>query len=125
VHDGRPKQAVKPAFAVDDLFGNLPVPPARPLEQPYNILIAGIGGTGVITIGALLGMAAHLEGKGCSALDFTGLAQKNGAVMSHVRIPARPEDIAAVRVAAGGPICCSAATWSFRQVRPGFRAPTT
>jgi indolepyruvate ferredoxin oxidoreductase len=72
------------------------------LEQPYNILIAGIGGTGVITIGALLGMAAHLEGKGCSALDFTGLAQKNGAVMSHVRIAARPEDIAAVRVAAGG-----------------------
>ena len=102
VHGGRPKQAVKPAFAVDDLFGNLPVPPARPLEQPYNILIAGIGGTGVITIGALLGMAAHLEGKGCSALDFTGLAQKNGAVMSHVRIAARPEDIAAVRVAAGG-----------------------
>ena len=102
VHDGRPKQAVKPAFAVDDLFGNLPVPPARPLEQPYNILIAGIGGTGVITIGALLGMAAHLEGKGCSALDFTGLAQKNGAVMSHVRIAAQPEDIAAVRVAAGG-----------------------
>ena len=102
VHGGRPKQAVKPAFAVDDLFGNLPVPPARPLEQPYNILIAGIGGTGVITIGALLGMAAHLEGKGCSALDFTGLAQKNGAVMSHVRIAAQPEDIAAVRVAAGG-----------------------
>jgi indolepyruvate ferredoxin oxidoreductase len=47
-------------------------------------------------------MAAHLEGKGCSALDFTGLAQKNGAVMSHVRIAARPEDIAAVRIAAGG-----------------------
>jgi indolepyruvate ferredoxin oxidoreductase len=102
VHGGRPKRAVKPAFAVDDLFGNLPVPPARPLEQPYNILIAGIGGTGVITIGALLGMAAHLEGKGCSALDFTGLAQKNGAVMSHVRIAAQPEDIGAVRIAAGG-----------------------
>jgi indolepyruvate ferredoxin oxidoreductase len=102
VHGGRPKQAVKPAVAVDSLFANLPVPPPRPLEQPYNILIAGIGGTGVITIGALLGMAAHLEGKGCSALDFTGLAQKNGAVMSHVRIAARPEDIAAVRIAAGG-----------------------
>ena len=58
----------------------------RPLEQPYNILVTGIGGTGVITIGALLGMAAHLDGRGCSALDFTGLAQKNGAVMSHVRI---------------------------------------
>ena len=102
VHGGRPKPAVKQAVAIDDLFRDLPVPPARPLEQPYNILIAGIGGTGVITIGALLGMAAHLEGKGCSALDFTGLAQKNGAVMSHVRIAARPEDIAAVRIAAGG-----------------------
>jgi indolepyruvate ferredoxin oxidoreductase len=101
VHGGRPKPAVKQAVAIDDLFGNLPVPPPRPLDQPYNILIAGIGGTGVITIGALLGMAAHLEGKGCSALDFTGLAQKNGAVMSNVRIAAQPKDIAAVRIAAG------------------------
>src|SRR6185436_6200928 len=55
-------------------------------ETPYNILITGIGGTGVITIGALLGMAAHLEGKGTSALDMTGMSQKNGAVTSHVRI---------------------------------------
>ena len=47
-------------------------------------------------------MAAHLEGKGCSALNFTGLAQKNGAVMSHVRIAARSEDISAVRIAAAG-----------------------
>ena len=61
-------------------------PTSTQLDAPYNILVTGIGGTGVITIGALLGMAAHLDGKGCSALDFTGLAQKNGAVMSHVRI---------------------------------------
>ncbi len=71
------------------------------MERPYNILIAGVGGTGVITIGALLGMAAHLEGKGCSALDFTGLSQKNGAVLSHVRIAPQPEDLAAVRIASG------------------------
>ena len=68
---------------------------------PYNILITGIGGTGVITIGALLGMAAHLEGKGSSALDMTGMSQKNGAVTSHVRIAPRPEDIQAQRIATG------------------------
>src|SRR5260370_842626 len=59
-------------------------------------------GAGVITVGALIGMAAHLEGKGCTVLDFTGLAQKNGAVMSHVRLAPKPEDLHAVRIAAGG-----------------------
>ena len=56
----------------------------------------------MITVGALLGMAAHLEGRGCTVLDFTGLAQKNGAVMSHVRLAPQPEDLYAVRIAAGG-----------------------
>ena len=65
------------------------------------MLVTGIGGSGVITVGALLGMAAHLEGKGCSVLDVTGLAQKNGPVTSHVRIAARPDAIAATRIAAG------------------------
>ena len=77
-----------------------PVLPARQ-ETTYNILITGIGGTGVITIGALLGMAAHLEGKGTSALDMTGMSQKNGAVTSHVRIAAHPSDIRAQRIATG------------------------
>ncbi len=58
----------------------------RRSTEPYGILVTGIGGTGVVTIGALLGMAAHLEGKGVTVLDMTGLAQKNGAVVSHVRI---------------------------------------
>jgi indolepyruvate ferredoxin oxidoreductase len=70
-------------------------------QAPYNILITGIGGTGVITIGALLGMAAHLEGKGTSALDMTGMSQKNGAVTSHVRIARAPGDIRAQRIATG------------------------
>ncbi|MGY3387587.1 indolepyruvate ferredoxin oxidoreductase [Bradyrhizobium sp. USDA 3311] len=82
-------------------FTDLPLPAEIKLEKPYNILVTGIGGTGVITIGALLGMAAHVEGKGCSTLDFTGLAQKNGAVMSHVRIAQRPEDIATARITTG------------------------
>ena len=73
-----------------------------PLQRPYGILVTGIGGTGVITLGALLGMAAHLEGKGCTVLDISGLAQKNGAVMSHVRLAPQPEDLYAVRVASGG-----------------------
>src|SRR5204862_400183 len=80
----------------------LPLPAAPGLDAPYGILITGIGGTGVLTVGALLGMAAHLEGKGCTVLDVTGLAQKNGAVMSHVRLAPRQEDLHAVRVAAGG-----------------------
>ena len=74
----------------------------RRLTEPYGILITGVGGTGVVTIGALLGMAAHIEGRGCSILDMTGLAQKGGAVFSHVRLAQRPEDIHAVRLAAGG-----------------------
>jgi indolepyruvate ferredoxin oxidoreductase len=77
-------------------------PAPRPLTGPYGILVTGIGGTGVITVGALVAMAAHLEGKGCTALDFTGLAQKNGAVMSHVRIAPAPEDLHSVRLAPGG-----------------------
>jgi indolepyruvate ferredoxin oxidoreductase len=88
--------------ANDSLFAGLPEPKAAPLERPYGILVTGVGGTGVVTLGALLGMAAHLEGKGCTVLDISGLAQKNGAVMSHVRLAPQPEDLYAVRVAAGG-----------------------
>jgi len=79
----------------------LPEPALPALKDPFNILVTGIGGTGVVTIGALLGMAAHLEGKGCSIMDMTGLAQKGGAVFSHIRIANTPEEIHAVRVAAG------------------------
>ncbi|MDD9984302.1 MAG: indolepyruvate ferredoxin oxidoreductase family protein [Gammaproteobacteria bacterium] len=79
-----------------------PPEPALPrLDRPYEIIVTGVGGTGVITIGALLGMAAHLESKGCSVLDQTGLAQKGGAVVSHVRIAARPDGITTTRIANG------------------------
>ena len=80
----------------------LPEPASADLDMPYGILVTGVGGTGVVTIGALLGMAAHLEQKGCTVLDMTGLAQKGGAVYSHVRIARAPEQIRAVRIAAGG-----------------------
>src|SRR4029453_9296445 len=91
----------KPEKAKADDIPALPDPVSIPTPEPYGIVVTGIGGTGVITIGALLGMAAHLEGKGCSVLDMTGLAQKNGAVVSHVRIADNPEDIYATRIAAG------------------------
>jgi indolepyruvate ferredoxin oxidoreductase len=86
----------------DDLFASLPLPEVADVTEPFNVLVTGIGGTGVITVGALLGMAAHLEGKGCSVLDVTGLAQKNGPVTSHVRIAAKADDIHASRIASGG-----------------------
>ena len=89
----------KKADALD--FSSLPAPAIPGAADPYSILVTGIGGTGVVTIGALLGMAAHLEGKGCSVLDMTGLAQKNGAVVSHVRIADTPERLYATRIAAG------------------------
>jgi indolepyruvate ferredoxin oxidoreductase len=79
----------------------LPLPVIPSIEGSFNVLVTGIGGTGVLTMGALLGGAAHLEGKGSTVLDFTGLAQKNGAVISQVRIAASPQDINAVRVGPG------------------------
>ena len=85
----------------EDGLAELPDPALPPLDEPYGILVTGVGGTGVVTIGALLGMAAHLEGKGVSVLDMTGLAQKGGAVLSHVRIAAAPQQLHAVRIANG------------------------
>jgi indolepyruvate ferredoxin oxidoreductase len=83
------------------LFDTLPQPALPSLERNWSIVVAGVGGTGIITVGALLGMAAHLEGKGVSVLDMTGVAQKGGAVTTYVRIGATPEAIHTVRIAAG------------------------
>jgi indolepyruvate ferredoxin oxidoreductase len=80
----------------------LPTPTAPLLNHPYSVIVTGIGGTGIVTIGAILGMAAHLEGKGVGIIDMAGLAQKGGAVSSHIRIANTPDDIHAIRVAAGG-----------------------
>ncbi|MBK9444713.1 MAG: indolepyruvate ferredoxin oxidoreductase family protein [Betaproteobacteria bacterium] len=89
-------------LAVDDsIFDNLPEPTLPDTCRPFNILITGVGGTGVVTLGALVGMAAHIDGKGVSVLDMTGLAQKYGAVYSHLRIADRPADIHAARIATG------------------------
>ena len=80
----------------------MPEPPLATLdERGYNILVAGIGGTGVLTIGALLGMAAHLDRKGCTILDMTGMAQKGGSVTSHIRIGPDPQGIYTSRLSEG------------------------
>jgi len=81
--------------------GICPTPATVALDEPYSILITGVGGTGVVTIGALLGMAAFIEGKGTLNLDMAGMAQKGGAVWSHIRIAAHQEQLFAPRIAEG------------------------
>jgi len=90
------------AVAEPKAWPALPTPDAPLLNHPYGIIVTGIGGTGIVTIGAIVGMAAHLEGKGVGIIDMAGLAQKGGAVSSHIRVANTPDDIHAIRVAAGG-----------------------
>ncbi|MBT9475159.1 indolepyruvate ferredoxin oxidoreductase family protein [Polaromonas sp.] len=89
----------KPSKAKATPPQGLPMPVLPRLDEPCNVVITGVGGTGVVTIGALMGMAAHLEGKGVLVLDMAGLAQKGGAVMSNVRLAATPAGLHAARVA--------------------------
>ncbi|WP_321811899.1 MULTISPECIES: indolepyruvate ferredoxin oxidoreductase family protein [unclassified Burkholderia] len=79
----------------------LPMPSLPDIARPYGVLVTGVGGTGVVTIGGLIGMAAHLEGKGVTVLDMAGLAQKGGAVLSHVQIASAPDALHATRIATG------------------------
>src|SRR5579871_254849 len=99
IDGGKPRRRA-PAELGD--IGDLPEPGALPsLEKPYNIAVAGVGGTGVLTIGALLGMAAHIEGKASMILDMSGLAQKGGAVLSHVRLSEHTADVTCSRIVTG------------------------
>jgi indolepyruvate ferredoxin oxidoreductase len=89
-----------PAVSVDAArIAALPEPATAPIAATgFNIMVAGIGGTGVVTVGALIGMAAHMEGKAMSLFDMTGMSQKNGAVYSHVRIAREPDEITTQRL---------------------------
>ncbi|MBI2307178.1 MAG: indolepyruvate ferredoxin oxidoreductase family protein [Rhodocyclales bacterium] len=118
------------ALAADEAherhFADLPLPTLADTARPFNILVTGVGGTGVVTIGALIGMAAHVDGKGVSVLDMTGLAQKFGAVYSHLRIADRPADIHAARIATGeadaiigGDLVVSAGNEAISKTLPG------
>ncbi|MBM1557228.1 indolepyruvate ferredoxin oxidoreductase family protein [Sulfitobacter mediterraneus] len=80
---------------------DLPMPELPKIDGTHNVVITGVGGTGVVTIGALLAQAAQLDGKGAGMMEMAGLAQKGGAVHIHCRLAERPEDISAIRVATG------------------------
>jgi indolepyruvate ferredoxin oxidoreductase len=103
VEGGTMKVKTKPQASLSlGEFGELPEPVLPLTNGAYGIVVAGVGGTGVITIGQLLGMAAHIEGKGIVTQDAAGLAQKGGATWSHVLIGERQEDIRTTRVSMAG-----------------------
>ena len=99
VHGATLKKGV--GVAADHDLPPLPEPKLPAIDGTYNIIVTGVGGTGVVTTGGVLGMAAHLEGRGIGVLDMAGLAQKGGAVFSYIRIAENSDKIHAIRVAAG------------------------
>ena len=112
--EAAPPEAPQPEVA--------PLPPGK----SYGIVITGVGGTGVVTVGQLIGTAAHLEGRGVSVLDMAGLAQKGGAVYSHVRLGATADDLFATRIATGEAdlvlgcdLIVSAGHEALSKIRPG------
>ena len=97
VHGGQLRKPKLPELS----DATLPEPKVAALDDVYNIAITGVGGTGVLTIGAIIGMAAHVEGKAAMIQDFSGLAQKGGAVLSHVRLAPTPEMVASAQIVTG------------------------
>ncbi len=109
------------------LASGLPEPSLPALAKPFNLLVTGVGGTGVVTVGALITMAAHMEGKGASVLDFTGFAQKFGSVLSYIRLGASPTDIHQVRIddaSADAVIGCDIVVSSSPKASSTYRAGT-
>ncbi|MDN2581167.1 indolepyruvate ferredoxin oxidoreductase family protein [Aquibium sp. ELW1220] len=111
------------------LAAGLPVPDLPSLDKPFDLLITGVGGTGVVTIGQLVTMAAHLEAKGATVLDFTGFAQKFGPVLSFVRLARSPDAIHQVRIDAcsadaliGCDVVVSSSPKASATYRPGMKA---
>ncbi len=122
VAGGTPRRQAQEEVALPDM----PQPPLPPLRGTHNIVITGIGGTGVVTIGAVLAMAAHLDGRGVAMIEMAGLAQKGGAVHIHCRIAPQPSDINAIRVSVGecdtligGDLVVSAGARTLGLLRPG------
>ncbi|QYK43321.1 MAG: indolepyruvate ferredoxin oxidoreductase family protein [Paracoccaceae bacterium] len=93
----RPKKAATASVEV----GTLPEPVLPDIQGTWNVVVTGVGGTGVVTVGAILAMAAHVDGKGAGLMEMAGLAQKGGAVHIHCRLANTPDDISAIRVATG------------------------
>ncbi len=105
LHGAKPKKAdgaAKGHGAIVDMLASLPEPESPTLgDKPFSMIITGVGGTGVVTISAIVGQAAHIEGKGFGSIDMAGLAQKGGAVACHLKIAKTPEQIHAIRVGVG------------------------
>ncbi len=125
VHGGELKKPAGVAIS-DDLFADLPMPQPVNAKGAYSLVVAGIGGTGVVTVAQLLGMAAHLEGKGASVFDMTGLSQKNGAVYSHLWLFDDPHATAPAKVGLaeadmilGCDLIAAAGADTMRAVKPG------
>ncbi|MGB6230195.1 MAG: DUF6537 domain-containing protein, partial [Litorimonas sp.] len=109
------------------LAARLPLPEPIALDGPYDLLVTGVGGTGVVTVGALVSMAAHLEGLGASVLDFTGFAQKFGTVLGYVRLARTPEALHQVRIeraSADAVIACDAVVSSAPKASAHYRCGT-
>ena len=96
IHDSTPATESRPHVDIDG--SSLPRPEPLILQQPYNLIFTGVGGTGVTTVAAILAMAAHVDGKAATSLDMTGLAQKGGPVISHVRFANKASEIFTSRV---------------------------
>jgi indolepyruvate ferredoxin oxidoreductase len=96
IQDGEPAWEDQPRPEFDD--AGLPLPETPSLSEPWNVLFTGVGGTGVTTVAAVLAMAAHVDGHAASSLDMTGLAQKGGPVLSHIRFAREPELISTGKV---------------------------
>ncbi|WBU56487.1 indolepyruvate ferredoxin oxidoreductase family protein [Paracoccus sediminicola] len=86
---------------IQAMMEGIEMPHQASLKEPFDLLVGGVGGTGVVTVGALITMAAHLEGKGASVLDFTGFAQKFGTVLGYVRLARHPDEINQLRIENG------------------------
>jgi len=99
---GKSRAAARGDSGVAAMLASLPEPRQPAIDKPYTMLVTGVGGTGVVTISAVLGQAAHLEGKGFGAIDMTGLAQKGGAVACHMRVAKDAERIHAIRAGVAG-----------------------
>ncbi|MGR3501412.1 indolepyruvate ferredoxin oxidoreductase family protein [Pseudaestuariivita sp.] len=92
---------LKKAATTELTLPDLPEPELPSIQGTHNVVITGVGGTGVVTLGAVLAQAAQIDGKGAGMMEMAGLAQKGGAVHIHLRLANAPEDITAIRVATG------------------------
>jgi indolepyruvate ferredoxin oxidoreductase len=97
----KPAKRSRDMGGLKDLIAGLPAPVLVDVADSYSMLVTGIGGTGVLTVGAILGTAAHIEGKAAKVLDMTGMAQKGGGVMSHVRFANDAGNIPSARLGTG------------------------